>query len=345
ARLLGIPRDELLGNGACAALERHSLGECPLCGQGCLLARALRDQQSFDHIECEFLAVPLPGERPERHELVERGPDTNTSGGRVPKRFVDFSLTPILRPEGPRVLLVGRDMTALREMDQMKANFLSMVSHELRAPLQTISGYLDLTLTGMAGALTTEQGEFLRRARAGSEHLSALVDDLLLISRRDAGQFALSRQKIDLAPVIRETVEELELFADDAGVRLEVDLPLSLPLVLADGPRIAQVARNLVTNAVKFTPAGGRVMVSASATHDAVLLRVADTGVGIPAEHLPKIFDRFYQVGNTTIRGRAQGQGLGLAIVQIILDGHGGAITVESEPQAGSAFIVTLPRL
>ena len=344
ARLIGIPRDELPGSRACPALERHSLSENRLCGKDNLLERVLRDGQPFDHvdhIECEFLAVDASAE----HPSLSANANPGISGGHVPKRYVDFSLTPIPAPEGPRVLLVGRDMTALREMDQMKANFLSMVSHELRAPLQTISGYLDLTLGGMAGALTAEQGDFLRRARAGSEHLAALVDDLLLISRRDAGQFTLHRKKIDLAPILSETVEELELFADDASVRLISELPPSLPPVFADGPRIAQVARNLLTNAVKFTPAGGRVTVSAYATEDTVLLRVADTGVGIAPEHRQKIFDRFYQVGDAALRGRAQGQGLGLAIVQIILEGHGGAIRVESAPEQGSAFTVTLPRM
>jgi signal transduction histidine kinase len=228
-------------------------------------------------------------------------------------------------------------------MDQMKANFIGMVSHELRSPLQIITGYLDLTLSGMPGGLTGQQVEFLRRARAGSEHLMAMVDDLLLISRRDAGLFTLNMEEIDLAPVIQETADELELLADDAEVKLYIHVPAQLPHIWADGPRMRQVLRNLLTNAVKFTPAAGSVTISAEAANGSLILRVRDTGVGIAPQHLERIFDRYYQVANTGLRGRLQGQGLGLAIVRMIIEGHGGQIHVESSHGQGSVFTVALP--
>lgn len=247
------------------------------------------------------------------------------------------------------------DHSTDRTMDHAKASFLSMVSHELRTPLQAINGYLDLALAGEGGALNEQHTEFVRRARAGSERLTGLVDDLLLLSRRDAGQLNLVPRPIDLAPVIRETVEELEILATDAGVRLEAELSDALPRIAADGQRITQVVRNLVSNAVKFTPAGGRVVVAAEATVEHVVLRVSDTGIGIPAEQRDRIFEPFYQVetsqGETSAprdpqhHAQHHGQGLGLAIVRIIVQGHGGTIQVEGAPDGGSTFTVLLPRL
>ncbi len=332
-QLLGMPKENMLRQRVCSVLERESSSVCELCQGDCLVAESLRTGQSQPHVECEFLSRD-----------TKRQSSGRLTGGRLPLRYVDFSITPMHSVEGERVLLVGRDVSAAREMDQMKANFLSMVSHELRSPLQTINGYLDILLSGMAGPLLDQQNEFVRRARTGSEHLTALVDDLLLISRRDAGQFSLHRKPTDLIPVIRETVEELELFADDAGVSLLIDMPDALPTIAADGARMGQVLRNLITNAVKFTPSGGQVRVLARETADAIELEVRDSGIGISQEHFGRIFERFYQVGNATTRGRFQGQGLGLAIVRIIVEGHGGTVTVDSKPQRGSSFVVRLPR-
>jgi len=384
ARMVGQPREQLLGQRLCTVFQRRSSGACRLCGDACLVARALEQGEANDHIECEFpvglavgalgvsqpghvsqpshpsqpsqpgygAAYPAPGSpatpplgvtpRPASYNVARRTP---VASARIPRRYVDFSVTPIMGADGPHVLLVGRDVTAMREMDQMKSNFLSMVSHELRGPLQTINGYLDLSLDGMGGELSGQLGEFLRRARAGSEHLTSLVDDLLLLSRRDAGQFTLFPQATDLAPIIHETVEEMEITAEDAEVRLIADVPDELPLALVDGPRITQVMRNLLTNAIKFTPTGGDVIVTTEVTAEQVIIRVRDTGIGIAPEHLPKIFDRFYQVGEGTTRGKGQGQGLGLAIVRIIVEGHAGTLNVTSEPRKGSEFTVAFPRI
>jgi signal transduction histidine kinase len=257
-------------------------------------------------------------------------------------RHIDFSVTPIAGPQGRRALLVGRDVTAAREMDQMKASFLSMISHELRGPLQIINGYLDLLLDGTAGAMSDDQHGFVQRSRAGSERLTALVDDLLLLSRRDAGQFTLNRQLVDLSQVIRDMVEEMQIVAADAQVRLTLQAPPTLPLIRADGPRIAQVARNLISNAIKFTPSGGSALVTVASSEQEIVLRVADTGIGIPQEDQAKIFDRFYQSDAEAPRGQAAGQGLGLAIVRIIVEGHDGTVSVESGPGEGSVFTARL---
>lgn len=330
--LTGRPRSEILGQMCCEALHAHTHDSCPICNRRSELNDALELGKEPPHIECDlpdFSGTPQSGEA--------------EHGWRPVRRYIDFNVTPVSGPQGRRLLLVGRDMTAFREMDQMKANFIGMVSHELRSPLQVITGYLDLTLSGMSGGLTDQQVEFLRRARAGSEHLMAMVDDLLLISRRDAGLFTLNMKEIDLAPVIQETADELELLADDAGLKLYIHMPAQLPHIWADGPRMTQVLRNLLTNAVKFTPAAGSVTISAEAADDSLIMRVRDTGVGIAPQHLERIFDRYYQVANSGLRGRLQGQGLGLAIVRMIVEGHGGQIHVESSHGQGSVFVVVLP--
>jgi signal transduction histidine kinase/GAF domain-containing protein len=332
--LMSKPREQVLGRDCCELLSMHDGLDCLLCGSTCLVRRAVKSGEAISHIECEL---------PNHERPLTPGRSSRPRG--LSARYVDFSITPVMSLDGRRALLVGRDITALREMDLMKANFLSMVSHELRAPLQTINGYLDLTLSGMGGDLNEQHREFVRRARAGGEHLAALVDDLLLISRRDAGQFNLNLQEIDLAPVITEMMEEMELNAEDVDVSLVKQVADELPLVLADGPRIAQVIRNLVTNAVKFTRAGGSVTVSADVTPEQLVIRVQDTGVGIAPEHLERIFERFYQVTTSVPDGRAHGQGLGLAIVRIIVEGHGGQVQVSSTLHEGSTFTVRLPRL
>lgn len=329
AELVGVPADTLLGMRFPDAIERRAIAPEALCGEHGAIMRALQDGYADSHVECAFVDTTRAVERP-----FDAG---------AQRRHLDFSVTPIMGQMGRRVLLVGRDVTAQREMDLMKANFLSMVSHELRAPLQTINGYLDITLSGMAGALSDQQQTFLRRARAGSEHLTALVDDLLLLSRTDAGQFTISRHEIDLAKILTNAVEEVEITAEDSGVRLALDVSASLPKVVADGPRVTQVLRNLISNAIKFTPEGGTVTVSAEVTSARLTLRVQDTGIGIAPEHQEKVFGRFYQVGEGVPRGRAQGHGLGLAIVRIIVEGHGGSVRVASAPHGGSVFTVELP--
>jgi signal transduction histidine kinase len=330
AALVGRPRAELLGQLSFEMLAERAASSCLLCDPHGPLARALEDGSSIPHLECAFDA-------PESRGALE---------GRAHKqrlRHIDFSVTPIAGLQGRRALLVGRDVTAAREMDQMKASFLSMISHELRGPLQIINGYLDLLLDGTAGAMSDDQHGFVQRSRAGSERLTALVDDLLLLSRRDAGQFTLNRQLVDLSQVIRDMVEEMQIVAADAQVRLTLQAPPTLPLIRADGPRIAQVARNLISNAIKFTPSGGSALVTVAPSEQEIVLRVADTGIGIPQEDQAKIFDRFYQSDAEAPRGQAAGQGLGLAIVRIIVEGHDGTVSVESGPGEGSVFTARLP--
>ena len=239
----------------------------------------------------------------------------------------------------------------VRDANRMKANFLSLVTHELRSPLNTINGYLDLLLEGIAGEITEQQQEFIRRARSGSEHLYALLEDLLLASRADAGQLRLNYAPVSLAELVAISIDELEVTALDSDVKLKTDLPADLPLLLADSVRLQQVLRNLLINALRFTPAGGSVTISAHALptsqqskREMIEVCVCDTGIGIALEYHSHIFERFFQVPRAE-GGRTSGQGLGLAIVKLIIELHGGQIRVESAPGKGSSFVFTLDAL
>ncbi len=233
---------------------------------------------------------------------------------------------------------------------QMQVGFLSKVAHELRSPINTINGYLDLALEGVAGDLNEQQHEFLRRARSGSEHLYALLEDLLLIARADTGQLQLNRAIMHLADVIENAVEEMELTASDNGIVVGVEIAPNLPRLYGDAIRLQQVIRNLLNNALRFTPEGGQVTIAARLAEQAssdeeggtIELLVSDTGVGIEPEKLAYIFDRFVQAVPGS-RGRSGGHGL--AIVKMVVELHGGAVTVKSAPGEGSTFVCTLPCL
>ncbi len=215
-------------------------------------------------------------------------------------------------------------------------------------------------LTGIAGDLNDQQREFVQRARSGSEHLYALVEDLLLASRADAGQMRLTRSVVRLAEIVVNSIEEMELTAKDSSITIEADIPNDLPRLYADGVRLQQVMRNLLSNALHYTPAGGRVTITARIVdmpheleqadtpgeleqpQQAIAIEVADTGIGIAPEHHERIFERFFQVPIDQ-SGRAGGQGLGLAIVKMIVELHGGQVTVRSAPGDGSIFTFTIP--
>lgn len=231
---------------------------------------------------------------------------------------------------------------------QFIAHFLSLITHELRSPLNTINGYLDLALDGVAGELNEQQREFIQRARSGSTRLYTLLEDLLLISRADAGQLRLNREPVALYDLARDVQEELELPARDAEVTLKLEAPADLPPLFVDAVRLQQVLRNLLSNALRFTASGGTVVLSArllpgrgDEQKKIVELCVRDSGCGIAAEYHERIFERFFQVPQPG-SGRISGQGLGLAAVKIIIELHGSQIHLESIPGQGSAFLFTL---
>jgi predicted ATPase/signal transduction histidine kinase len=231
----------------------------------------------------------------------------------------------------------------LMELDRLKTNFLSVVSHELRTPLTTIRGYAEFLEDGMGGGLGPEQLEFVKQIQLGTVQLRRLVDDLLDFARVEAGAFKLISVPTDLTRTVTETLESLAPQLHAHGLTLESELPTGPVWAHADAGRISQVILNLVGNAVKFTPRGGRLCVVMRETPDGLRVEVRDSGIGIAPEHVPKLFQKFYQVDSSTTR-EAGGVGLGLSIAQSIIEAHGGQIGLESTPGEGSTFYFTLPR-
>jgi signal transduction histidine kinase len=242
----------------------------------------------------------------------------------------------------------GRALTAalddLMQLDRLKGDFLSAVSHELRTPLTTIVGFSEFLEEGIAGPITIEQRRFVKQILDAAGQLTTLVDDLLDFARMEAGRFKLDPQPVAAGPILAEALESLASAARQADVALDLAIPADLPEVVADAPRLRQIALNLLSNAVKFTRAGGRVTLRARAEGaDAVRVEVEDTGVGIPAEARPHLFQKFFRVqGGLT--AAAKGTGLGLAIAKQLVEAQGGLIGVQSEVGRGSTFWFTLPR-
>ncbi|MBE3559723.1 MAG: HAMP domain-containing histidine kinase [Ktedonobacteraceae bacterium] len=232
----------------------------------------------------------------------------------------------------------------LDEARRARAKFISTVTHELRAPIHSINGYLDLALSELLENLTPQLHEFISRARQASEQLFARLEDLLLLSRADGGQLHLNRRVCSLPEVIAGAIEEVELTAQDRHIAITVDIADDVPPLYADAERLQQMVRNLLSNALYATPDGGQVAISArldDATGERrVRLAVRDNGQGIAAEFHERIFERFFQVPGGE---RSGGQGLGLAVVKTIVELHGGLVMVESAPGLGSNFLCVFP--
>jgi signal transduction histidine kinase len=254
----------------------------------------------------------------------------------------------------------------LKELDRLKSNFLATVSHELRTPLTSIIGYSEMLQAGIAGELSDEQGNFVETIRSKGELLLSLISSLLDLNKLERGQLNIDPELVDARAVLDEVRETCLPEAEKKHLKLEIDCSDQLPQLHADPVRLRQILINLVGNAVKFTPAHGRVKMSAvvaemtlqdpedgadgfgaalmMAPEPAIEFRISDSGIGIPADHMEKIFDAFYQVDGSSTREYG-GAGLGLAIAKNLVEAHHGRIRVESKPNQGSTFFVTLPQL
>jgi PAS domain S-box-containing protein len=232
------------------------------------------------------------------------------------------------------------EVAAARQLDTLKNNFVSAISHELRTPLTGILGYAEFLEDEVAGPLTVDQAVFVREIETGARRLENLIDDLLDFARIDAGTFKLHPRPFDLHHKVREVLSALQPQALRAQVVLDEDLAPEPLVVEADPQRIGQVLFNLVSNALKFTGPTGAITLRARRLDGTVLCEVADTGIGIGPEELPRLFQRFSQLEAGANRG---GTGLGLSISKAIVEAHGGQIGVESELGRGSTFYFTLP--
>jgi len=229
----------------------------------------------------------------------------------------------------------------LLELDHLKDEFVALVSHELRTPLTSIRGYLELVLDGEAGEVTDEQRQFLGVVERNANRLLDLVGDLLFLAQIEAGKLSLEFGAVDLAAVAAESVETARPLAEEKEITLTLATS-PLPLLAGDRARLAQLLDNLVSNAVKFTPQGGRVDVRASSSRENAILEVRDTGMGIPANEQEHVFERFFRTSRATEQA-IQGTGLGLAISNAIVHAHGGRITLASNEGEGATFRVTIP--
>ena len=246
----------------------------------------------------------------------------------------------LLAQEQEAAAALAEQNARLRELDQLKDEFVSTVSHELRTPLTAMVGYLELILEGEAGDLNEQQQRFLEIVNRNSHRLNHLIGDVLFVSRVDQGRLSLSLEPVQLGELVQQAVESARAVADRSGVSLRVVAKRDLPPVHADASRVTQLLDNLISNAIKFTPSGGSVTVRVEKHGDSACLEVADTGVGIPADEVPHLFDRFFRAST----GRsAPGTGLGLPIVQSIAEAHGGSVAVDSRVGVGTTFVVALP--
>jgi signal transduction histidine kinase len=242
----------------------------------------------------------------------------------------------------PLIAIVLHDISAQKAEERTRTEFISMVSHELRNPLNSLNGFIKVVLQGRAGALTALQHEFLEIADGQVEQLKGRISELLEFNRIDAGRLSLDPKWSDLPILATATATRLKLQAEQAGITLFNRVDDALPECYFDVERIGQVMTNLIENAIKATPPGGTITVHSELHESEVWVRISDTGVGIPAEEVGKVFQRFYRVHNRT---SSQGNhlGLGLAICQQIIEGHKGRIWVESVEGQGSCFTFALP--
>jgi two-component system phosphate regulon sensor histidine kinase PhoR len=307
------------------------------------------------------------------HALLDRSPGT-LIGRTLIEIFLDTRVEAVARaalesgsatgeltiaePGGPKIVLRARrasggalwivleDVSELRRLQQIRAEFVDNLSHELRTPLTTVSLLAETLMREAEAAGDTippRMRDRIGKIEIETSHLVQMVTELLDLSRIETGGALGAVDLLDVGEVATESVERLRLFADRQGVTLRVDRPARLPAVRGDAARLAQVFVNLLHNAVKFSPDGGEVRVSVRTRTDAVVVSVEDHGVGIPRAAQPRIFERFYKVDRARVRGVTGGTGLGLAIARHIIEQHGGRIWVESAEGRGSTFSFSVP--
>ena len=286
---------------------------------------------------------------------------------------VEISLSPVNSEDGFRVTAIIRDITERKLADdriraiqdkytralsatnrelearnreveranRLKSEFLASMSHELRTPLHTIIGFSELLSEELEGPLNEKQKRFVDHIHRDSLHLLELINDVLDLSKIESGRLELRLEVFDAGVAIEEVLATVRPRAEGKALHLESEVALTSAM-FADRLRFKQILLNLLSNAVKFTPDGGRVRVGATMREGFFEVSVADTGIGIPRQEHETVFDKFYQVGNTT-KGIREGTGLGLAITRRLVEEHGGRIWVESEPGKGSRFTFTIP--
>jgi len=248
-----------------------------------------------------------------------------------------------------------RDISTEKEIDRMKSEFISIVGHELRTPLTSIKNAVNIIFSKKAGDINENQIRFLSMADRNIDRLSGIINDLLDISKIESGTIKIELKSMDLRDPLDMAISSLLPGAREKSISIRKEIPFDLPQAYGDSDKLEQIFINLINNAIKFIPEGGRICVSArlvrksevgsqrSEGEDFIEISVTDTGIGIGPDKIEKVFDRFYQVEEALTRG-IQGTGLGLSIIKGLVDAHGGKIWAESEVGKGSKFSFTLPQ-
>ncbi|RLC67046.1 MAG: hypothetical protein DRI48_03300 [Chloroflexi bacterium] len=316
-RILGAPADELVGR------DYHTLF-------------SVFDTQGREEAVAAMEAL-LGASTSELHKAFKMTME-------IDSRVVHAHLSRVLaeRDNCLGVVTVLRDVTREVEADRMKSEFVSTVSHELRTPMTAIKGYTDLLYAGAVGPVNDDQVRFLSIIRNNADRLTALINDLLDISRVETGRVRFEPRPTQIGDVISEVVNALAGQAEAKRQTLTYEVVGGLPDVMGDRDRLNQVLTNLVSNAIRYTPIGGEVEVRAYPVEGAVRVDVRDTGIGITPEDMGRIFERFYRADHPLVQEEA-GTGLGLSIVKMFVEMHGGRVWVESEPGEGSTFTFILP--
>jgi PAS domain S-box-containing protein len=333
---------QAIGNGL---LLFDTAGRCVLTNRAAL-AMLERDEAevvgaSLDQFKRWFGAL---FREPEPLRPASTEGEWHLSTRREASRFIAATWYPVVAERGESIgqVLLLRDITHEREVDRMKDEFIATVSHELRTPLTALKGSLGLLAGGALGAVPPNQAELLKIALQNTDRLIRMVSDILTLSRMEVGKVKIKPNPHDLNRLAGDVVQELEAVRLERKLTLVTTFAPDLPLIEADGEQIRQVITNLLGNAYKYTPEGGRVEVRTSWTGSEVRLTVQDNGPGIPRDQLERIFDRFTRATSEASR-RASGTGLGLAIAKAIVTEHHGRIWAESAPGQGATFQVALP--
>jgi signal transduction histidine kinase/CheY-like chemotaxis protein len=241
--------------------------------------------------------------------------------------------------EGIGCAAVMQDITHLKELDRIRSEFVSVVSHDLRSPLTTIRGYVELL--PRVGPLTPQQAEFVNRVGQSMKTITDLIGDLLDVGRIEAG-LDQEFEPCHIKEIVQRSLEAVRMSADEKRHQVSLESAPDLPLLMGNPRRLEQVTTNLLTNAIKYTPEGGQIQVILRPQGKYLMLRVVDNGIGIPLEDQPHVFDKFYRVQSKDT-AEIMGTGLGLSIVKSVVEKHAGRVWVESEPGQGSTFTVLLP--
>jgi signal transduction histidine kinase len=237
-----------------------------------------------------------------------------------------------------RTVELQKALERVSELSQLKANFVSNISHELRTPLTHIKGYVELLVTESLGTITEEQRHALQVSQQSTTRLEALIEDLILFSLSSRGELSILHENMDLRRMVNLVVKSATSKADERGVNLDIIIDEDVPHVQADAQKLSWVLNQLIDNGIKFTPSGGRVVVTVKREgENLVIVSVTDTGIGIPSNRLNDIFEPFHQLDGSSTR-KYGGTGLGLSLVRQIIEAHGSMIEIQSIEGRGSTF-------